>query len=343
MAGNAQNGLVHAQEDAEQGKKKQSRNFVREFVTPFLEEKLSGKDGGQFYLAAKRSKGNVRSDFLKYWKSRDAWNNLSAPEKNTVEKMEKDLFLRELVRIGTSIESKRDTLEKLFDREFDLSDDQRKNIRSEIQSLSTDELAKHLSFGTTRKELIARVFPKKGTEPLGHDLGRQFEVLFEHNKVSLNEDQKQKIFHLLTAPYVDESHVDEILDLFPKLEEKQLIVKYFLPTVTLGDLQRMGILIKSQVTEYIRQCVKEQYIGKDFSVEEELIESIEPDDIILPTLLLPEPALDRLLAGKGKEAIIRQIESRNQEVIEESESGNTLGLTLDDDDSFLSNFQTRLR
>ena len=343
MAGNnTVNTGNRAVENAEQAKKKQSRNLVREFVTPFVEQGLSGKDGGKFYTEAKKSKGDIASDFLSYWKSRGEWNNLSGEEKATLESVEKALFLREVIRIGAGVESKRDTLVKLLDREFDISDAQEKSIASEIQSLSLADLTKHLNYRTTRKELIAHIFPKKANQPMEYDAGKQFETLFEYNKVVLGENQKQGIYRLLTSSNVDESDVEAILPLFTKLEEKQLIIKYFLPTITLGELEEMGILNKKQIHAYIRKCVEEQHIGKDFAVEEDLIDSIDPNDIVLPTMLLPETDLDRLLAGKGKRAIIRQIESANEENIEEFETGNILGLAPDEDGKLLPSFQKEL-
>lgn len=56
-SGNAPvNTQAQAVENAEQTKKSQSRNLVREFVSPFVETRLSEKDGGEFYTHAKTSK-----------------------------------------------------------------------------------------------------------------------------------------------------------------------------------------------------------------------------------------------------------------------------------------------
>lgn len=321
---------------------KKNRNLVREFVTPFIETKLATDTGAEFYNRAKAIKGEIMGDFLTHWKSRDEWNNLSKEEKATIEAFEKELFLKEIVRIGAGMESKRNTLEKLLEREFDISLIQKKSITSEILSLSLVDLTKYLSYSTKRKELISHIFPKKGTEPLSHDMQKQFEALFEKNNMLLNEDQKWGIYRLLTSSYVDESDLEAILPLFQSLEEKQLIIKYFLPTITVGELHEMGILSKHQISEYIRKCIEEQSIGKDFIIDDNLIESIDPYDIILPTSLMPEDDLDTLLAGKGKTAIIKQIQFINQENLEELENGNTLGLTPDEDGKLLSSFQKEL-
>lgn len=343
MAGNnTTNTQTPTVEATEQAKKKQSRNLVREFVTPFIETKLAADTGAEFYNRAKATKGEILGDFLAYWKSRDEWNNLNKEEKIILESLEKALFLKEIVRIGAGMESKRDTLGKLLDREFDISENQKKSINSEIQLLSLGELTRYLSYSMKRKELISHIFPKKGTEPLEYKIGKQFETLFENNKVALNEDQKQAIFHLLVSPYADESHIDAILPLFSKLEEKQLIIKYFLPTITVGELQEMGILSKSQVSVYIRKCVEEQLIGKDFIIDDDLVDSVDPMDIILPTSLMPEEDLDKLLAGKGKREIIKQIEKENKERLEEFETGNILGLAPDEDGKLLPSFQKEL-
>lgn len=196
------------------------------------------------------------------------------------------------------MESKRDTLGKVLDREFSLTSAQKQNIDSEIKTFSLSDLTKYLNYATSRKELIARVFPKKETQPQEHDLGKQLESLLAKNHVVLDEKQKENISRLLISSHISEQDVEGVLSLFTKLEEKQLLIKYFLPTITLAELEEMGILSKSQVHAYIRKCVESQIIGKDFTIEDELIESVDPSDIVLPTNLLPETDLDVLLAGK---------------------------------------------
>lgn len=257
--------------------------------------------------------------------------------------MEKSLFLKEVVRIGAGMESKRDTLVKILDREFNLTDAQKKSIISEIQTLSLADLTKHLNYRTTRKGFIEQVFPKQATQPTEQDFGKQFERVFAKKNITLNENQKEGVARLFVSSHVSEHDVEAILPLFTKLEEKQLLIKYFLPTITLAELEEMGILTKPQVHAYIRKCVDSQIIGKDFTIEDDLIDSIDPSDIILPTNLLPETDLDRLLAGKGKKAIMKQIESTNQEIAQEFETGNTLGLSPDEDGKLLPSFQEKLR
>lgn len=60
MAGDNGNNTVNNQatvsENAEQAKKTPSRNLVREFVTPFVEEKLSERGGASFYEQTVTSK-----------------------------------------------------------------------------------------------------------------------------------------------------------------------------------------------------------------------------------------------------------------------------------------------
>lgn len=148
---------------------------------------------------------------------------------------------------------------------------------------------------------------------------------------------------LLSSSHVSEQDVDAILPLFGKLEEKQLLIKFFLPTITLADLEEMGILNKQQVHAYIRKCIDSQIIGQDFVLEDDLINSVDPIDIILPTNLLPETDIDRLLAGKGKRVIVKQIEETNQEKIKAFEHNNSLGLTPDEDGHLLPAFHEKLR
>lgn len=259
-----------------------------------------------------------------------------------MQSFEKALFLNEVVRIGAGIESKRSTLEKLIDREFELTSEQKEHIIAEIETFSLAELTTHLSYRTTRKTLVSRLFPKKETQPKEQDFDKQFETLFAKNHISLNESQKEAVSHLLTSPYVHEDDIEKILPLFEKLEEKQLLVQYFFPTITLGVLQKMGILSEKQVHDYIRQSIDKKLIGKDFAIEEELVESVDADDIVLPTKLMPETDLDILLAGPGKKMIADRIRESNEAMNEEFAQGNTLGLKPDDNGKLLPAFQEEL-
>lgn len=210
--------------------------------------------------------------------------------------MEKALFLKEAVRIGAGMESKRDTLEKVLDREYNLTDNQKNILISEIKLFPLADLTKHLNFHTTRKEFMERTFPKKETQPQELDYLGQFEAVFGKENIILNEDQKEGVARLLQSPHVSERDVEAILPLFTTPDEKQLLVKYFLPTITLAELEEMGIIDKHQVRLYIQKYVQSQIIGNDFSIEDDLIDSVDPSDIILPTYLLPESSVDRLLA-----------------------------------------------
>jgi hypothetical protein len=330
-------------ESTEQVKKVAPRNLVREFVSPFVETRLAEKNGGTFYSEAKASKWDVKADFLAYWKNKDEWNNLSKQEKETAEAFEKSLFLKEIVRTGAGLESKRDTLIKILDREFTLDAHQKQALSTEIKSFSYSELTRYLNFRTTRTDFMNRTFPKKETKPPELDFGKQFEKVFEKNNVTLSEDQKQGVARLLSSSHVSEADIEAVLPFFRKLDEKQLLVKFFLPTITLAELEEMGILSKQQVHAYIRKCVDSEIIGQDFSIEDDLIDSVDPNDIILPTSLMPETDLDRLLAGKGKRAIVKQIEETNQEHLKEFENNNSLGLTPDEDGHLLPAFHEKLR
>lgn len=256
--------------------------------------------------------------------------------------MEKTLFLKEAVRIGAGIESKRSTLGKLIERDFELTSEQKESIAAEIESFSLTELTKHLNYRTSRKALISRLFPKKEEQPKEQDFDKQFETLFAKNRISLSESQKDAVYLLLTSPHVHEDDVQEILLLFHKLEEKQLLVQYFFPTITLGALQKMDILSEKQVRDYIRQSIDKKFIGRDFAIEEELIKHVDANDIILLTKLMPEPNLDILLAGPGKKVIAERIREANKEINEEFTQGNTLGLEPDEDGMLLPDFQKKL-
>lgn len=107
---------------------KKNRNLVREFVSPFVEMKLSSEESVKFYNHAQSTKGDVMVDFLKYWKNRDDWNNLTKEEKGIIEAFDKTVFLKEIVRIGVGFESKRSAVIHTISRDYDFSTSDRKKV-----------------------------------------------------------------------------------------------------------------------------------------------------------------------------------------------------------------------
>ena len=61
---------------------------------------------------------------------------------------------------------------------------------------------------------------------------------------------------LLTENYIDPLQVQDMLPLFD-YPQKQLLLKVFLPTVTLGELGDMGVLTHAQMRSAVRQSIEQ--------------------------------------------------------------------------------------
>lgn len=305
--------------------KKTDPSLTTRAIRQFIEYKLHGADGGKNLNEIVFNKGNgLSEDFLSFLTTKPEFDEVSDDQRKSFKNVNSAQFLRETIGIGVGFESKRRALEKVIEREFTLTSAQKDIAVSAIKTLSLTELTKYVNNQASRKGFITETFPKKAEQPQEQDFRRQLESIFERKTVHLDEDQKQSVSRILVSPHVSEQDIEGILPFFGNLEDKQLLVKYFLPTVTLAELADMGIVTKQEVHSYILNSIHSQITDKNFTVDVELLESIDPRDIIIATELMPESDLDILIGRQGKQEISKRIEEANQEMLKEFETGSTL-------------------
>lgn len=167
-----------------------------------------------------------------------------------IENVGRDYLYREFISYGTSFESKRKALVGILEREFELPKDKAKLV-TKIESLSLEALGKHLLKKPLRQKLIEESFPKETI--VEHDMRAQFDTIF--GKKKLTSSQEENMARLLLSSKIDESEIIDILDLFTTLEDKQLIIKFFFPTITLGDLATSIGLSNKQVRDIIEKSI----------------------------------------------------------------------------------------
>ena len=323
---------------------KKNRNLVREFVAPFIETKVTSQGGVKFYNQAKSSNGNLLGEFLMYWKSRDEWNNLTKDEKATLESLEKTVFLKEIVRIGAGFESKRSAILYIIGRDYDFSAIENKKVESEIQELYTNELNNLVQSENLREKFLKGLFPKKN---LPHrEQEAKIDFVFSPNH--LNEKQRESILALLVKSHVDESDVTSALPLFTHSTDQKLLIKMFLPTITLGQLEGMGVLNKKQVQKAISESISRGNLGAHLhsmndQERQEVVAYIDPDDIVIETMLFPDEVVDTILHGTGRKLIAQELTRRNDDLYKSLEGENNLHMKPTNEGLFYPPFIAHLR
>lgn len=256
--------------------------------------------------------------------------------------MEKDYLYREFIRSGTAFESKRKALINTLDQEFKLPKSNT-SLKKKIETLPLELLGKYLKTKSLRNKFIEEVFPNETI--IEHDMGEKFEKIFNGKKLSPKQEEVMAKIYLSSD--IVENDLDEVLNLFTTLEEKQLIIKFFLPTITLGDLAERIKLSPTQVREVIEKSIQQDFFDTNFTLSNsdlsDVIDKIDPQDIVIPTYLFPASVVDAILSTQGRKAIARAIEETNTPVLKDFEEGNELGLTPDKDGKLLPSFIERLR
>lgn len=312
-------------------------------VREYLSAKLApGKEGVAFYNQAKQDKcTEAIANFKEYYKDKKEWNDSGA--RKVIENMEKDYLYREFITTGAAFESKRKALFNTLDQEFNLPKWWAARLKKEIETLPLEKLEKYLKTRGQRGEFVKESFPNETI--IEHDMGEKFEKIFNGKKLSSKQEEAMAKIYLSSS--VDEGDLDEVLSLFKTLEEKQLIIKFFLPTITLGDLAERINLSDGQIREIIEQSIQKDFFDTDFKLSgsdlKDAIDRINPQDIIIPTYLFPESVVDAILNTQGRKVIAKAIEETNTPILKDFEEGNELGLTPDKDGKLLPPFIERLR
>lgn len=180
-------------------------------------------------------------------------------------------------------------------------------------------------------------------------MAKQWENILGNKELTPEQQASMKrVF--TTRTLIDINDLEEVLGLFSTETEKQLIIKFFLPTVTLYDLGpgQAEVLSDQQIRAAIRQSINEQHLGTDFPLDdadiERAIDDIDPRDITITTALFPGEVVDAILKSKnGKNTIRWAIQDVNKDNYEAIQAASNIGLEPDDEGRLLPSFVKKLR
>lgn len=323
--------------------KKKDPNLPEQLVRKFLDAKLTnGAEGVGFYNRAKTDRCATALEELKAY-YRELPEGSDPESARTIETIKSDFLYREMIRIGVTFESKRKTVLEVLSKEFNLPNDTTK-LRKEIDKLPRERLDTYLRDKTKRRALVNGVFA--GQEVFEHDLIAQLEQML--GRKNLTEKQKASMAQVFSSPNIKRQDLDEVLELFSDLEEKQLIIKFFLPSVTLWELREAGVITEEQVQVAIRRSIEEHHLGADFPLSDAEIEKVVHDvdtrDITIVTALFPLEVVDAVLKSNNCKNTIRwTLEDVNKERREYIRTESNIGLEPNDEGELLPSFIEKLR
>lgn len=327
--------------------KKQDPLLGEKLVRRFLDDQLvrNPATGLVFYNTNMADEGtNALRTFKAFHK-----NNPKQDEREAAQKITKDYIYQEILTAGILLESKRKALYDVLSLEFDIPEDrtEREKLRQKISALSLDKLSNYLSSRKQRDafmdSLEIRVPP---SDALVH-----FCKMFQDGH--LTDVQKDEVGKILFSQAVHPSDVSKLLNFFPR-EDEEKIIRYFLPTLTLGELRKILNWSEGKYRETVEKIVRhnqrmaEQFnpgVGGSLTPNQEAVMYYNLDEIIVPPNagILEPGDIHGLLEIEGRETIANAIMDKSIASAKALELGNHLNLKPDKEGKLLPDFIEKLR
>lgn len=323
--------------------KKADESLTTRAIRGFIEHRLHGDDGGENFNEIISNKGNgLSEDFLKFIATKPELHEQSDVQKEAFRNVNSAQFLSESVRIGVGFENKQEALENLLSEEYEgLTLKDIKKCATRIQWLSLDNLTYYLRNSSERHKFITITLPEV---PLKKKDFLAFLNNIQIKGVNLDEKQKQAIRGLRDLNHIDEDILRDILPKF-SFEQKQLLIRAFLPTVSLWELVRMGLIAETEARKVVADKIGAGKIlaslWEKWSEITGFIRNIDLDQIVIPTKLFPEDVVDRIISLGWVKQIKKELDTLFDEV--KQEERDEFGLTPDRDGKYLSSFIDKVK
>ncbi len=304
-------------------KKKIDESMTTRAIRTFVEKKLTF--GGKVFDEMMKSKcTGLETEFAAFITGNRDFADQSKEQQEAFRAVTSAQFLRETVSIGVGFTSKRKALKDVVNRGYSFTVPELKKVESTYETLTTDELANLLQSESKREKFLKNLFPKK-TLPYRSEK-EQMVAIF--GKGILGTRQEEYVMNLLVKRYVDSQHVQEALAAFDDTQ-KQLLLKTFLPTVTLGQLGDMGVLTKAQIKSAVHESITRGHMVPELSSftpleQANIVDQIDPYDIVIETQLFPQDVVDTILESDGSKMIAKEITKINSARYDAVEMENAL-------------------
>lgn len=198
------------------------------------------------------------------------------------------------------IETKRKKADEIFLKDYNLEDAQKARIVEQLWKKSQADLEKLLKSQKVREDFLESLFwENKPTLKEKEDFLRWIDFSWV-DVSSLTNDQKDAIYaiwNLSRTIYPDD--IRDVLGFFQTLEQRQKLIKYFLPTISLRQLIDFWILHRNEAIIAIRNqyvnSIREQWLPITPDVYDYLDIEKLLDETFIATYLFPIEVVDRIL------------------------------------------------
>jgi len=304
-------------------KKKIDESMTTRAIRTFVEKKLTL--GGKIFDEMMKSKcTGLETEFATFITGNRDFADQPKDQQEAFRAVTAAQFLRETISIGVGFTSKRKALKDVVNRGYSFTALELKKVESTYETLTTDELGNLLQSESKREKFLKNLFPKK-TLPYRSEKEQMITIF---GKGILGTKQEDYVMKLLVKRYVDPQDVQEALAAFDETQ-KQLLLKTFLPTVTLGQLGDMGVLTKAQIKSAVHESIARGGLVPElhsFTTLEQanIVDQIDPYDIVIETQLFPQDVVDTILESDGSKMITKEITKINSARYDAVETENAL-------------------
>lgn len=259
---NAQNQATNQNEAVESEKaKKQAASSVTRAMRVFVEERLSSADGQAFFNRIVQDNGygeeELRRMFMESVDRQEALDERDDHLKEALANVTMRQIRNTAIGLGAGFESKRSALRHIVEARYEFDAAKRGAIDEYIEkNLSMSALTDCVRSEAKRMRMLQKALPgmnRKEIESNRREHTNELEKVFAGKHLS--DEQRAAALNLLNRENVRPEDLRSIMGLFTELEEKQLLVKLFIPQVSLDDLETAGVLTHSQVRESIRKSI----------------------------------------------------------------------------------------
>lgn len=309
--------------------------LLKKAVSIFIDKNMeSESDAVDFYNKISSNSSSIITDFNKFIVKSD-FSTVDLKDKETPESLFDKLLLNITLKKCIKIETSRKKIKDIYTKEYEIKD--YSVLEDEIKWYTTSKLSNLLSSEIARFKLLKNIYKSKWLSiPKETDFYNKIESQFNIKWVKLSLDQEKSLKRIMSLKTnVTISDLSKLINanpsIFTTLEQKQLFIKTFLPTVSLWQLLDWWIIDKKQMNLAI-DAEYESILAKYWVEKDDIWENllIDPYDIIISTFTFPEDTVDKLLGSSWIKNIVNEI----NELKEHVKSQNSIVDFLDEDNTF---------
>ncbi len=234
-------------------------------------------------------------------------------------------FRKHSLKLLTKWDLRRGRLLKFIETGYSLENWELEQVKAKIWEKNTKEIELLINDKRQREELfLNRLLWRKVLSKYENNILDDRIKALSLNWVTLTPEQKDAFASIFSKKQVLQSDIEEILAKINDVELKKAIISEFIPTVSLKKLMDWWVLTRSWINlasnEFFEKNLADYWIDKndilnyvwDWDI-------IDPEDVYISTLLLPQEHIDTVLLQEWLWNFVESLNKAKKEILEDLE------------------------